>query len=120
MAFTYLGTLATDRDKIRFYIQDTVENSGPKPSNGNFTDGEIDGLLDVEGSWKLATAAAFEVLAAAWAGYADWQAGPRRENASQIADRYQKQADKWRDGQRSGVATLVRTDAYTDDDSEYT
>ena len=120
MAFTYLGTLATDRDKVRFYIQDTVEDSGPKPSDGNFTDAEIDGLLDAEGNWQQAVAAAFEVLEAAWAGYADWQAGPRRESASQIAERFGKKAQTWRDKQAGGVATLTRTDAYTDDDSEYT
>lgn len=120
MAFTYLGTLTTDRDKVRFYIQDVSEDSGPKPDDANFTDAEIDGLLTAEGNWEQAVAAAFEVLAAAWAGYADWQAGPRRENASQIAQRYQEQAEKWRDKQAGGVATLTRTDAYTDDDSEYT
>ena len=120
MAFTYLGTLATDRDKVRFYIQDTVEDSGPKPSDGNFTDAEIDGLLTAEGNWQQAVAAAFEVLEAAWAGYADWQAGPRRESASQIAERFGKNAQTWRDKQAGGVATLTRTDAYTDDDSEYT
>jgi len=120
MAFTYIDTLSDDRSRIRFYIQDTVENSGPKPSDGNFTDAEIDGLLTVEGNWQQAVAAAFEVLEAAWAGYADWQAGPRRESASQIAERYHEKAQTWRDKQAGGVATLTRTDAYTDDDSEYT
>jgi hypothetical protein len=120
MAFTYVGDLSTDRDKVRFYIQDTVENSGPKPSDGNFTDAEIDGLLTVEGNWPQAVAAAYEVLEAAWAGYADWQAGPRRESASQIAERYGKKAEVWRDKELGGVATLTRTDAYTDDTSEYT
>lgn len=120
MAFTYLGTLATDRDLVRFYIQDTVENAGPKPSNGNFTNDEIDGLLTAEGNWQQAVAAAFEALEAAWAGYADWQAGPRRENASQISERYNKKAEVWRDKQQGGVATLTRTDAYTSDSSEYT
>lgn len=120
MTVTYLGTLATDRDKVRFYIQDTVENSGPKPSNGNFSDAEIDGLLTAEGTWEQAVAAAFDTLAAAWAGYADWTVGPRSERASQIAERYSQRAQTWRDRQLGGVATLVRTDAYTDDSSEYT
>ncbi len=120
MAFTYLGTLATDRDKVRFYIQDKTENSGPLPSDGNFTDAEIDGLLTAEGNWEQAVAAAFEALEAAWAGYADWQVGPRRESASQIAERYAQKAEVWRDKQQGGVATLTRTDAYTDDSSEYT
>jgi len=120
MAFTYLGTLASDRDKVRFYIQDTVSGSGPKPSNGNFTDAELDGLLTAEGNWQQAVAAAFEALAASWAGYADWQVGPRRESSSQIAQRYTQRAQQWREKQLGGVGTLVRTDAYTDETSEYT
>lgn len=120
MAFTYTDTLSDDKSKVRFWIQDTVENSGPKPDDDNFSDNEINGLLTAEGNWQQAVAAAFEVLEAAWAGYADWQAGPRRENASQIAERFGKKAQIWRDKQAGGVATLTRTDAYTDDSSEYT
>lgn len=120
MAFTYLGTLGTDRDKVRFYIQDTEENAGPRPDDDNFSDAEIDGLITAEGSWEQAVAAAFDILAAAWAGYADWTAGPRSERASQIAERYAQRAQTWRDKQLGGVATLVRTDAYTNDSSEYT
>jgi hypothetical protein len=120
MAFTYTDTLATNRDKIRFYLQDTVENSGPKPSDGNFSDAEIAGLVTAEGSWQKAVAAGYEVLAAAWAGYADWQAGPRRESASQIADRWAALAEEWRDrhgASATGAGTRhpTRVDGYSDD-----
>ncbi len=120
MTFTYTNTLATDRDKVRFYLQDVTQNSGPRPNNGNFDDNEIAGLLTAEGSWPKAVAAGYEVLAAAWAGYADWQAGPRRENASQIAARYAEQAEEWR--QRHGATSTgagtrhpTRADGYSDD-----
>jgi len=51
MAFTYAGDLGTDRDKVRFYINDRVSGSGPRPSDGNFTDDEISGLITAEGNW---------------------------------------------------------------------
>ena len=57
MAFTYLGTLATDRDKARFYLRDVKEDSGPRPADANFSDAETDGLITVEGSWQRAVAA---------------------------------------------------------------
>lgn len=96
MAFTYSDALTTNRDKVRFYIQDTAEDSGPRPSGGNFTDAEIDGLITVEGSWRRAVSAAFETLAAQWSRYADISAGPHRESLSQIAKSYRQQAQEWR------------------------
>ena len=120
MAFTYLDDLSTDRAQVRFYLQDTVENSGPRPDDDNFSDDEIDGLLSIEGSVARAVAGGYEVLATAWAGYADWGAGPRRESASQIAARYDKKAQDWRQrhgAQASGVGTRhpTRADGYSDD-----
>lgn len=120
MAFSYDDSLSTDRDKVRFYIRDTTRDSGPLPNDANLSNDEIDGLVTAEGSWQRAIAGAFEVLTAAWAGYADWQAGPRRESASQVAERYQKQAEAWRGkyGQattRAGVRQLTRVDGYSDD-----
>ena len=121
MAFTYVGDLSTDRDKTRFYLQDTVSDSGPKPSGGNFTDAEIDGLITVEGTWQKATAAGYEVLAAAWAKYADLQTGPIREQLSQIATRY-AQAAKEKRAQfgytataTASVAHITRVDGYSAD-----
>ena len=121
MTVTYIGDLSTDRDKVRFYLQDTVEGSGPKPSEGNFTDAEVDGLISLEGSWQRAVAAGLEALAVAWARYADLTVGPRNEKLSQVAKRYQEQADVWRE--RYGSATMrrvyvagqVRVDGYSDD-----
>jgi hypothetical protein len=121
MAITYVGDLSTDRDKVRFYLQDTVEDSGPKPGEGNFTDAEVDGLVNLEGSWQRAVAAGLEALAVAWARYADLTVGPRKEALSQVAKRYQEQAREWRE--RYGSATMrrvyvagqVRVDGYSDD-----
>ena len=65
-------------------------------------------------------AGGYEVLASAWANYADWGAGPRKESASQIADRYATQAGEWR--QRHGASATgagtrhpTRADGYSDD-----
>ena len=121
MAFTYLGTLATDRDKVRFYLGDTVENSGPEPSGGNFSDAEVDGLVTTEGSWQKAVAAGFEILAGQWSQYVDTAIGPRRQSYSQTAKGYENLAKTWR--RRSGSSSVggagsravTRVDGYSDD-----
>lgn len=122
MTFTYVGTLTTDLDKIRFKIQDTASGSGPKPSSANFTDEEIAGLLAIEGTVNQTVAALYEALAAIWAHYIDTKIGPRDEKLSQVADRYQKLARSWRDeyGFGDDATTLVtgfvtRQDGYSDD-----
>lgn len=121
MGVTYIGDLSTDLDTVRFHIQDTVDGSGPKPGGKNFEDDELDGLVSLEGTWQKAVAASFEVLSAAWSSYADINVGPRSEQFSQIAERYQKQAEKWRDDfgstatTQSGTRHPTRIDGYSDD-----
>ena len=120
MAFTYAGTLATNLDKARFYLQDTVENSGPKPGDGNFADAELSGLITAEGSWQRAVAAGFETLAAAWRRYPDFKADGLTLNRSDIADGYAAQAKVWRAKYGSassgaGSRAVTRRDGYSDD-----
>lgn len=121
MAWSYNDALSTDRDKVRFYIQDTTQDSGPKPGSANFTDNELDGLLTIEDSWQQAVAAAFEVLAAGWAHYADLTAGPRRQSFGQISKRYEARAKEWRQKYghttQVGVAAvgIIKKDGYSDD-----
>ena len=119
MAFTYLGTLATDRDKARFYLQDTVENSGPKPSGGNFTDAELDGLITVEGSWQRAVAAGFEALAAIWRTRYDFASEGQSFRRSGVAEGFAKDAAKWRldfgGTAQTSDSAVTRIDAYSDD-----
>jgi hypothetical protein len=93
---TYDATLPADLDKVRFYLQDTVSGSGPKPADGNFTDGEITGLITVEGSWQRAVAAGFETLAAAWRRYPSFTADGLQLDRNKIADGYAAQATVWR------------------------
>lgn len=117
--FTYRGDLSTTRDQVRFYVDDTVEASGPKPDGGNFTDEEIDGLVTLEGSWQRAVAAIFETLAGAYADLVDITAGPRRESLSQTAGAYQSLAQMWRrqhgGGTAAGSRFVTRVNGYSDD-----
>lgn len=103
MTFTYTGTLASDLDKVRFYIADRSLNNGPRPGANNYTDEELSGLISVEGTWQRAIAAAFETLAAEWSDEVNIAVGPRREDLSQVAQYYLKQATIWRN--RHGVST---------------
>ncbi len=121
MAYTYLGTLATDRDKVRFAIQDTVSGAGPKPQDGNFADAELDGLVTVEGTWQRAVAASFETLAAAWRRYPSFSADGLSLQRSNIADGYALQAKEWRaryghvGASRAGSHAPIRQDGYSTD-----
>ena len=107
MAFTYLGTLATDRDKVRFYLGDTTRAAGPLPADANFTDAEIDGLITAEGSWQRAVAAGFERLASSWRKYPSFTADGLQLARSDIAKGFDEQAQKWR--KDYGTSTTART-----------
>ena len=120
MAFTYDDTLADSRSKVRFYLQDTSLDAGPKPGDGNFTDGELDGLITAEGSWQRAVAAGFETLAASWKRYPTFKADGLTLNRSDIASGYAEQALYWRkqygvSGGGMGSRAVTRQDGYSDD-----
>lgn len=119
MAFTYAEDLSTDRDKARFHLQDTVENNGPKPGDGNFSDAEIDGVVSATGSWQRAVAAGLDALAAGWRRYPTFKADGLSLNRSDIAKGYEAQAKEWR--RMHGITTparvagVIRIDGYSDD-----
>jgi len=124
MAFTYLGTLATNRDKVRFYTGDTsnAPDAGIKPGGHNFSDGEIDGLVTTEGTWQRAVTAVFEALAALFAQEVDEKNEKISIMYSQKAARYQSLAEKWRSdyGRSEGGGTVTtsavtRIDGYSSD-----
>lgn len=130
MSFTYSDALTTAISKIRFAIGDSRQDAGPLPARANFSDNEITYIYTSEGSTiNAAVAGLFETLAAEWAGYAMTESnGDKSRNASGTADQYRKLAADWRAkpggassvNRSQSVATLTRTDAYTDDGSEYT
>lgn len=121
MTFTYLGTLATDLDKVRFHLGDTTADSGVKPADANFTDDELNGLVTLEGSWPRAVAAGFETLAALWAKHATFNAGATSVNLSDIAGQYRQSAAEWRARYGSasafaaGSSAPTRSDGYSTD-----
>ena len=96
MAFTYLGTLSNDLDKVRFFIGDTVENSGPKPSGGNYTDAELTGLITTAGSWQQAVVLTFRNLASRWSSQASTvQIGEYRVTYAEQSAKYAELADQF-------------------------
>lgn len=120
MTFTYVGDLSTDLDCARFYLNDTVEDSGPRPSDANFTDAELNGLLTLEGSWQKAVAAGFERLAAEWTRHPNSVADGLALSRSDIAKGFTEQAKQWRAryGTTESTVTsnaLTRVDGYSDD-----
>jgi hypothetical protein len=120
MTFTYAGDLSSDREKVRFYMQDTVGGSGPKPSGTNFTDEELAGLITNEGSWQRAVAACFEALASIWANRYDFTTEGQSFRRSSATDKFAKLAKEWRDEYGSSAGSVstdsvTRVDAYSDD-----
>ena len=119
MTVTYSEALSTDRDKVRFHLGDVTESSGPRPSDGNFTDAEIAGIVTAEGSWQRAVAAGLERLASEWLRYPTFKADGLSLNRSDIAKGYQAQAASWRKRYGSPTPThvvgIIRKDGYSDD-----
>jgi hypothetical protein len=119
MAFTYDDSLSTDRDRVRRWLGDVTEDSGPLPDDSNFSDNEIAGLIDAEGTWQRAVAAGFELLASMWRRYPSFKADGLSLSRSDIADGYAEQAAEWREkyGRTKGVnvAGIIKTDGYSDD-----
>ncbi len=118
---TYVGTLLTDLDKVRFAIGDTVSGSGKRPADVNFTDAELAGIIAVEGTWQRAVAACFETLAAAWSTHQSFQAGDMQVGQTSIGIAYRAQAKDWRDRfgvtgtTAAGSSAVTRADGYSDD-----
>jgi len=97
MAFSYHDDLATNRDKVRFWLQDTKEKQGPKPDNGNFTDAELDALIAAEVTWQRAVAGGYEVLAAAWIKETSFSVFNGSFSRSDAAKEYRELATEWRE-----------------------
>lgn len=98
MTVTYSDTLATDRDKVRFYIGDTIVNEGKRPNHNNFSDSEIAFALSESGSGIAATVSLlFETLANEWANYAISEGeGEANFDAKGVAAEYRTQAERWK------------------------
>jgi hypothetical protein len=65
MAATYSSSLTTDKDKVRFYIQDT------DITNAQLQDEEITAMITLHGSYKEAAVICCETLAMKYAGQDD-------------------------------------------------
>ena len=119
MAFTYLGNLSTDLDKVRFHIGDTAASAGPLPSQANFTDAELNSFMDEEGTWQKAVAYACETLANAWATSVSFSADGTRIDRSDVARAWSDMAAKWRakygGSSRGGIAAVKRADGFSTD-----
>lgn len=130
MSFSYAGTLATDLDKVRFYISDKVKDGGPRPGDNNFTNEEITGALALADSWEECVGNMFDTLAGEWIRYPSFQADNFAISRSHIAKNYQAQSELWR--KQHGLASpqymygapgsesITRVDAYSNDKDSVT
>ena len=129
MTVSYNSNLTASKDKVRFFIGDKIEESGPRPGDENYSDEELAGVLTLADSWEEAVGNMFDTLAAEWIRYPSFQADNFSISRSHISKNYQSQAEAWR--KQHGLASpeskygspggqpVTRVDAYSDDkDSE--
>lgn len=120
MAFTYTAGNA-NRDRLRLAIDDTVEDEGPLPLDKNFSDAELDDILDYEGNLCRARANCLERLAAAWFRYPTFQGDGIAISRSHIGRNYSQEAERLRkrcgfpDGATMDTQPIIRVDGYSDD-----
>ncbi len=88
MTWTYDNTLATDRDKVRFEIQDT------ETSDQLFADEEIAAVLTAEGSVSYTVLSLAKKLMIKFARLVDTSVGRVSESASQRFAAYKTIVDK--------------------------
>ena len=101
MSINYDDRLTDDSDKVRFWLQDTVDDRGKKPANKNFSDAEITALISQGGSWESAVALGFDALAAAWQSETTFSVENGSYSRSDAAKGYRDLADDWRE--RHGI-----------------
>ncbi len=120
MAFNYTAGGA-ERDRLRLYLDDTVEDKGPFPDDRNFSDEELDDIIDYEGNLCRAQAHCLEVLASAWTRHPTFQGDGISISRSHIGRNYSQQAEALRkkcgyaDGATMGYSPIIRVDGYSDD-----
>jgi hypothetical protein len=124
---SYTYDLDTDVGLVRLELDDTTQGAGVKPDGSNFSDEELQVLLDREESVMRAAAAACEILARAWSRMASLSLGSRSEQVGQVAEQWKQRGQELR-GQYGGASgafsvELDREDGYSeeaDTASDYT
>jgi hypothetical protein len=121
MAFTYSST-SSNRDMLRLYIDDTVEDSGPLPGGDNFSDAELEGILEVEGSLYRAQAHCLERLANAWFQHPTFAGDGISVSRSHIGRNFSDEARRLRSKHgypasagQLGSDGVIRIDGYNED-----
>ena len=119
MTFTYDFASERSISRVRLAIGDTVEGSGVLPDSKNYSDEEIQEILDEVGNdIDAATFIFLKALSNAWGHYADVTIGPRKEALSDIGFHYARRASEF--GQQTGLSgksfsvLLKRVDGYSE------
>lgn len=101
MTTTY--DLSTNVGKLRLAIADK------DVTDAEFTDEELDVLIDQGGSWQQGAILAVDTLIAKYAKKVSFALGPRREELGQIVEHYRA----LRDNLASGLAGEIQTEDLT-------
>jgi hypothetical protein len=130
MAFTFNSALASDLDRVRLNIGDTVADDGVLPNRANVANEVITALLSSEENIPCATATACEYIAASWRSRPAFGLTDNGLPADSIATNWDRQAATWRErcaatgGGDTGavylsVATFTKSDSFADEAGEY-
>ena len=119
MTFHYDPT--TPLGRVRFYLDDKVKNKGPYPGKENFSNEELNILLeDKNNNINDVVVVCLQTLSAAWASYAVEEEDVRlRFNAQQVSKDFADRAEDFRKNPIDkanptayGVVTITRVDHY--------
>ena len=92
MAVTYVSTLPTDKDRVRFFIQDTVV------ATALLQDEEINAIIGLYGTYQTAAVACCDVLASKYAGESDMEEiGNLKVSASSVSKKYRDLSTRLRE-----------------------
>lgn len=122
MAFTYDATSTSTRNRLRLYVDDTVEDSGPLPDAANFSDEELDSIIELEGTLWRAQAHCLERLANAWFQHPTFSGDGISISRSHIGRNFADQAALLRrkhgypsSAGQTSTNGIVRVDGYNED-----
>ena len=127
MAWTFNETPTTDRDRLRIIIGDTSFDDGPAPNRANLSDELLDFWLGEGGGVECAAALAFEHLSSLWISRPIFGPGELSTVHTNLSSKFADKAREW--GARCNepgagsavisVTSFTKSDAYSDNDSEY-
>lgn len=107
--FSYRSDKGDDLSKVRFALDDTVKDVGPKPDGTNIRDSEITSTITQEGTWIKAVAFLLDYLATSWSSHPNVESDQFGLSNSHVSRNFSDRAEAWRKRYGLTSSTSVQT-----------